>query len=354
MSESEEFIRMKLACPMPKLDFDIITLGHGSGGLLTHKLLNEFVFEALGDCLLNADHDGATLKIEGNIAMTTDSFVVSPIFFPGGNIGDLAINGTLNDLAMCGAKPTYLSLAFIIEEGFALADFWEVLMSIKWAAVQNEVKIVTGDTKVVDQGKGDQIFINTTGIGHILKQSQIDATRIQASDKIVLSGPLAAHGMAIMSKRDGLEFETTIESDTQCVYPIVEAAIQSFGEKIKLLRDPTRGGLATSLNEIAQTTGLGIQIQEASLPIDAQVKSACEILGFDPVYVANEGIFICVCKAEVADPLLETLRSIEGGNKACMIGEFVDAHPGQVVLETGIGGRRVLNMLLGEQLPRIC
>ena len=227
-------------------------------------------------------------------------------------------------------------------------------MSIKWAATQNEVKIVTGDTKVVDQGKGDQIFINTTGIGHVLEQSRIDATRVQAGDKIVLSGSLAAHGMAIMSKRDGLEFETTIVSDTQCIYPMVEAVLQSFGDQIKLLRDPTRGGLATSLNEIARTTGLGILIQESSLPVDAQVKSACEILGFDPVYVANEGIFICVCETEIVDALLEILRNIDGGSKTCVIGEFVDTHPKQVVLETGIGGKRVLNMLLGQQLPRIC
>lgn len=341
-------------CPMPSLDFDRILLGHGSGGLLTNKLLEAGVFELLRNDWLAEKHDGAILDLNGKMAFTTDSFVVSPLFFPGGNIGELAVNGTVNDLAMCGAIPRYLSLGFILEEGFLMRDFWEILVSIRKACSLAGVHVVTGDTKVVERGKGDGVFINTTGIGTLHPDAAIQCRRIEAGDKVIVSGPLAAHGMAILSVREGLQFESTITSDTRALHTPVKALLDRFGAAVHLLRDPTRGGVATTLNEIARDRKLGFALEQTALPLDETVESACEILGLDPLYVANEGIFIAIVEAAVAEAALKTLREIPETAGAAIIGEVVPDHPGQVLLKSRIGGKRVVGMLPGEQLPRIC
>lgn len=341
-------------CPVPNLDFDRILLGHGSGGLLTNKLLEAGVFELLNNDWLAERHDGAILDLNGKMAFTTDSFVVSPLFFPGGNIGELAVNGTVNDLAMCGALPRFLSLGFILEEGFLMSDFWEILLSIRKACALAGVHVVTGDTKVVERGKGDGIFINTTGIGPLHPGAVIQSRRVGQGDKIIVSGPVAAHGMAILSVREGLQFESTIASDTRALHSPVNALLDEFGPAIHLLRDPTRGGVATSLNEIARDRKLGMLLEQSSLPLDEIVESACEILGLDPLYVANEGIFIAIVEASVAEGALEILHGIPETSGAAIIGEVVDDHPGQVLLKSRIGGKRVVGMLPGEQLPRIC
>lgn len=351
---TEEKIKMNLSCPMPKLDFEVITLGHGSGGLLTHKLLETGVFDLLKNDKLDNRHDGAVLNMDGKMAFTTDSFVISPVFFPGGNIGELAINGTVNDLAMCGAIPKYLSLSFIIEEGLTMKEFWAILVAIKFACEKAGVQVVTGDTKVVEKGKGDKIFINTTGIGQLHPQANIDIKNVKEGDKIIVSNNLATHGIAIMSVREGLEFETDIKSDTRPLNDIVHSLLDVFGNSVHLLRDPTRGGVGTVLSEIAKDTRLGIDIFQKDIPIDEQVYGACEILGLDPLYVANEGIFIAVVKNNIADVFLEKLKQNENCENAAIIGEVVETHPRQVVLTSQIGGRRVVNMLVGEQLPRIC
>lgn len=353
-TQKEKKIKMALQCPMPKIDFDIITLGHGSGGILTNRLLDTGVFDLLKNDLLDKRHDGAILNLSGKTAFTTDSFVISPIFFPGGNIGELAVNGTVNDLAMCGAIPKYLSLSFIIEEGLTMKEFWDILVSIKFACEQADVQVVTGDTKVVERGKGDKIFINTTGVGQIHEHAHIDIERVSIGDKIIVSDNLATHGIAIMSIREGLEFETTIESDTQNLNHVVKDLLDGYGQDIHLLRDPTRGGVGTVLTEIARDTKLGIDISQKAIPIDEQVHAACEILGLDPLYVANEGIFIAIVNDKVADDFLARIKTFDGCKNAAIIGEVVEEHPRQVVLTSSIGGKRVVNMLVGEQLPRIC
>ena len=350
----EKKIKMQLQCPMPKLDFDVITLGHGSGGLLTNRLLDSGVFDVLKNDLLDKRHDGATLDLSGPTAFTTDSFVISPIFFPGGNIGELAVNGTVNDLAMCGAIPQYLSLSFIIEEGLEMKAFWNILVAIKFACAEAGVQIVTGDTKVVERGKGDKIFINTTGIGRVHPKAKIDISHIKEGDKIIVSDNIATHGIAIMSVREGLEFETTIESDTRNLNHAIEGLLDQFGSQIRLLRDPTRGGLGTVLTEIARDTKLGIDIHHSKIPVDEQVSGACEILGLDPLYVANEGVFLAVVDQSIAEEVTSILREQEYCSNASIIGEVTAQHPRQVVLTSGIGGKRVVNMLVGEQLPRIC
>lgn len=347
-------IRMALQCPMPKLDFDVITLGHGSGGVLTNKLLDSGVFDLLSNEILDERHDGAILELNGKTAFSTDSFLVSPIFFPGGNIGELAVNGTVNDLAMCGAIPKYLSLSFILEEGFLVKEFWDILVAIKFACEKAGVQVVTGDTKVVEKGKGDQIFINTSGIGPIHPKADISSRKIEIGDKIIISGNIASHGMAIMSVREGLEFDSEILSDTVNLNHTVIRLIEQFGEHIHLLTDPTRGGVATVLKEIAQSSKIGIDIHQRSLPIDEQVASACELLGLDPLYVANEGLFIAFVSEIEADKILAALREDENGKNAKIIGKVVAEHPKQVIMESNIGGKRVISMLPGEQLPRIC
>jgi hydrogenase expression/formation protein HypE len=339
---------------MPTLDFDVINLGHGSGGSLTHQLLESGVFKLFENDLLNKKHDGAIFNLTGKVAMSTDSYVVSPIFFAGGNIGDLAINGTVNDLAMCGAAAKYLSLSFILEEGLRMEEFWEILNTIKICCDEAGVQIITGDTKVVEKGKGDKIFINTTGIGEVHPNSNIDIDNIKQGDKIILSGPLARHGITIMSNRNGFEFETSIISDTRPLNKIVLKLLDEFGENIHLLRDPTRGGLATVLNEIAKDIALGMDVSQKNIPVEEEVYGACEMLGLDPLYVANEGLFVAIVDASVANDLLAVLKKWEHGSMASIIGEIVATHPRQVILNSNIGGKRVVNMLAGEQLPRIC
>lgn len=345
---------MKLQCPMPELDFDIITLGHGSGGLLTNKLLDSGVFRLFDNEHLRQRHDGAVLELEGKTAFTTDSFVISPIFFPDSNIGELAVNGTVNDLAMCGAIPKYLSLSFILEEGLKMTEFWEILVAIKSAAEQAGVQIVTGDTKVVEKGKGDKIFINTSGVGQVHDKAKISMKNVRPGDKIIVSDSIATHGVAIMSVREGLEFETTIKSDTRCLNHMVADLLDEFGEAIHLLKDPTRGGVATVLNEIARDGNLGVELSQKQLPIEKEVNALCELLGLDPLYVANEGIFIAVVDAAIAEKVVEKLQKIEHCSNASIIGEVVENHAKQVVITSAIGGRRVVSMLVGEQLPRIC
>lgn len=339
---------------MPQLDFDRITLGHGSGGLLTHKLLEAGVFDLLDNKFLQTRHDGAMLQLDGPTAFTTDSFVISPISFPGGNIGELAVNGTVNDLAMCGAVPKYISLGLILEEGLMMEELWEVLVSISAACKRAGVLVVTGDTKVVERGKGDKVFINTSGVGSIHPKAQIGIDQVKAGDKIILSGQMATHGMAIMSIREGLEFDTDIVSDTAALNHMVAGLLDGFGDQVHLLRDPTRGGVATVLNEIAQQAKLGVNLLQEQLPIGDQVASACEILGLDPLYVANEGLFLCIAAPDAAEAMVAQLQQDELGRKSAIIGEVTKEHARQVVLKSGIGGQRIVTMPAGEQLPRIC
>lgn len=345
---------MQLQCPMPRFDFDVITLGHGSGGILTHRLLESGVFARLGNPMLDERHDGAVFREEGTLAFCADSFVVSPIFFPGGDIGDLAVNGTLNDLAMCGARPKYMSLSFIIEEGLGMQDFWQVLESIRCAAEAAGVWIVTGDTKVVEKGKGDGIFINTNGIGVVLPAARIGLRHVRPGDRIVVSGSIASHGVAIMSVRQGLGFESDILSDTADVSGPALQLVETFEDRVRFLRDPTRGGVATVLNEIARGASLGIDISQSDIPVEEAVASACEILGLDPLYVANEGVFLAVVDPSVEQEVLGLLRSHPLCSEARTIGTVTGEHPGLVLLKSGIGGSRVVSMLPGEQLPRIC
>jgi hydrogenase expression/formation protein HypE len=347
-------LKMKLNCPMPILDYDVITLSHGAGGLLTNRLLDKTIFDILNNEKLKTRHDGALLDLSGEYAFSTDSFVISPIFFPGGDIGELAVNGTVNDLAMCGAEAQYISLAFIIEEGMKMDEFWDVLIGIKYAAEKSGVQIVTGDTKVVDKGKGDIIFVNTTGIGRVLPGADIDIKRVKAGNKIIVSGNIATHGMAILSVRKGLEFETTIESDTRNLNFAVKELIDKFGSDILLLRDPTRGGVSATLNEISRDSGLGIMLNEKSLPIDNQVSAACEILGLDPLFVANEGIFLAFVEGEIAEDVIQAMKNIEYCENAAIIGEVTEENSGKVLISSLLGGKRVVNMPVGEQLPRIC
>lgn len=347
-------IKMSLSCPMPKFDFDKINLGHGSGGLLTHRLLNSGVFSVLQNELLDTRHDGAVFELNGKLAFSTDSYVVSPVFFPGGNIGELAVNGTVNDLAMCGAMAKYLSLSFIIEEGLLMEEFWEILNSIRQCCDKANVKIVTGDTKVVEKGKGDKIFINTSGIGLVHGQAGIGFAAIKDDDVLIVSGNIAAHGIAIMSKRQGLEFDTTIVSDTTHLNFTVKKILDAFGEQVHFLRDATRGGLASVLNEIAKDGGFGVEIRQTDIPVNEQVNGACEMLGLDPLYVANEGVFIIVADKAAAPALLALLKDDVNGVNAKAFGHIINEHRGQVILQSSIGGRRVVNMLPGEQLPRIC
>ena len=354
MNKEYPKLSVQLNCPLPELDFDIITIGHGSGGKLTNRLLDESVFKLLNNETLDSRHDGAVLQMNGKTAFTTDSFVVSPIFFPGGNIGELAVNGTVNDIAMCGAVPKYISLGLILEEGLPVDELWEVLVGVKSAAENAGVVVATGDTKVVERGKGDKLFINTTGVGDLLPNADIRIERINSGDSIIVSGPIANHGIAIMSVREGLEFESDVISDTRPLNFMIKKLLDSFGEDIKLLRDPTRGGVATVLNEIAIHRKLGVDIQETGLPVDEMVEGACEMLGLDPLYVANEGIFLAVVERSVADQVVETILKFDEGAGASVIGNVTTDHPGKVVMQSAIGGRRIVNMLPGDQLPRIC
>ena len=335
-------------------EFDAINLGHGSGGLLTRDLLDKLIFSTFSNPYLNQKHDGSIVKFDGSIAISTDSFVVSPIFFKGGNIGELAINGTVTDVAMCGAIPKFLSLAFIIEEGLKIEEFTKILQSIKKVADESQVQIITGDTKVVERGKGDKIFINTTGFGELHPKANISSDNIKVGDKIIVNGPIAQHGMAIMSQRQGLEFESEIVSDTTNLNFMIKDLLDTFGHKIHFFRDPTRGGLSSVLSEIATDINLGISISEVKIPLDVQVAAACEILGLDPMYVANEGVFITIVEADIADAVVELMQKDSKGKQAACIGEITSDHPKKVVMNSQIGGKRIVSPLIGEQLPRIC
>ena len=335
-------------------EYDTINLGHGSGGLMSRDLLDKLIFNTFSNPYLNQKHDGSIIKIEGKMAISTDSFVVSPIFFKGGNIGELAVNGTVNDVAMCGAIPKFLSMAFIIEEGLKIDEFIQILNSIKEAAEKSKVLIITGDTKVVERGKGDKIFINTTGFGEVHPKANISTDNIKAGDKIIINGPIAQHGMAIMSQRQGLEFESEIVSDTTNLNFMIKDLLDTFGHNIHFFRDPTRGGLSSVLSEIASDANLGVSISETKLPLDRQVAAACEILGLDPMYVANEGVFITIVEAEIADAVVKLMQKDPKGKQAVCIGEMTSEHPKKVVMQSQIGGKRIVSPLVGEQLPRIC
>ncbi len=342
------------ACPIPKSDYTNILLAHGSGGKLTHDLISKMFFPRFRNEFLAPLHDGAVFDVGGcRLAFTTDSYVVNPIFFPGGNIGELAVNGTVNDLSMCGARPMYLSAAFIIEEGLPLDDLWKVVLSMQEAAKSAGVLLVTGDTKVVDRGKGDKIFINTSGVGLVDDGRDISPRNIQVGDKIIVNGDIALHGIAIMSVRAGLEFETSIESDTAPLNGLVEEMFKA-SRNLHMMRDPTRGGIATTLNEVAEQSGLGIKLNEEDIPVPDAVKGACEILGLDPLYIANEGKLLAFVKKEDADEVLDKMRKYHIGSRSTVIGEVVDQHHGTVVMKSKIGGNRIVDMLAGEQLPRIC
>jgi hydrogenase expression/formation protein HypE len=317
-------------------------------------LLDNIIFKTFNNPYLNQKHDGSIVKFKGEIAISTDSFVVSPIFFKGGNIGELAVHGTVNDVAMCGAVPKYLSLAFIIEEGLKLEEFITIVTSIKKAADDSGVLIIAGDTKVVERGKGDKIFINTTGFGEVHPKGNISTENINVGDKIIISGSIAQHGMAIMSERQGLEFESDIVSDTTNLNFLTNKLLDTFGNKIHFFRDPTRGGLSTVLSEIATDINKGIAIYESKIPIEKQVEAACEILGLDPMYVANEGLFITIVDASIAEDVIALMREDSKGTKASEIGQIIDGHPSKVVMHNAIGGKRIVTPLIGEQLPRIC
>lgn len=331
---------------------EVIHLHHGSGGEHMTKLLNEVIFKILKNDILEVRHDGAFLNVQGNLAFSTDSYVISPVFFKGGNIGELAVNGTVNDLSMCGAVPKYLSLALIIEEGFSLEEFTEIIKSIKQAADNAGVQIVTGDTKVVERGKGDKIYINTSGIGVVHEKANIKIRNIQQNDTVIINGPIASHGMAIMSEREGLEFDSDILSDTINLNHVVLDLIEQFGNKIHFLRDATRGGLASVLHEITTEINFGISLFEENIKVESQVKSACELLGLDPLYVANEGVFVCIAAPEIKNEVLKILQKTNP--KASEIGFISGEHPSKIIIESAFGGKRVVNPLVGEQLPRIC
>jgi hydrogenase expression/formation protein HypE len=345
---------LSASCPLPITDYKEIVLAHGSGGKLSHQLISKIVLPQFTNDFLAPLHDGAVFSLgKERVAFSTDSYVVNPIFFPGGDIGKLAVHGTVNDLAMCGAKPLYLSVGFILEEGLPMEDFWRVVQSMRAAAHAAGVQLVTGDTKVVDRGKADRIFVNTAGIGLIAEETRIGPARAQPGDKVIINGPIAVHGIAIMSVREGLEFETEIASDTAALHGLVSELLNACPD-VHVLRDPTRGGVTSALTEIAQAAQVGVVLREACIPISEEVKGACEILGLDPLYVANEGKMIAIVAAADAEKALATLRRFPLGKEAAIIGEITDDHPGFVVMKTRVGGTRVVDMLSGEQLPRIC
>ena len=356
MADVKTTTSFNLSCPVPRVADDRIVLAHGGGGRLTHQLIEKIFMPAFSNAMLEQRHDGAVLPINGSrLAFTTDSFVVRPLIFPGGNIGDLAVNGTVNDLAMCGAQPLYLSAGFILEEGLEMDTLRAVVASMQEAAAKANVKLVTGDTKVVDKGKGDGIFVNTSGIGVIEAnvKKTIGPASVEPGDVVIVSGDLGRHGIAILSVREGLEFESPILSDTASVWPSVEALLNA-GIEIHCLRDLTRGGLATTLNEIASDRNVCIKLEETAIPVDEVVQGACEILGLDPLYVANEGRFAVFVPAAQADAALEIMKKVAVSQESVRVG-VVEQNPGRmVVLQSRIGGNRVVDMLSGEQLPRIC
>ena len=330
-----------------------ILLAHGSGGKLAHELVEKSFVKALANPLLAKLNDSAVFDLSGRLAFTTDSYVVSPIFFPGGDIGKLAVCGTVNDLAMSGARPLYLSLSFIIEEGLSQSELEQVVNSIQQAAQEAGVEIVTGDTKVVPRGSADKLFINTAGVGIVPEGVDISGDKARPGDKVILSGTIGDHGIAVMSQREGLSFSTELKSDCAPLGDLVAEMINA-SPNIHCLRDPTRGGLATSLNELAKQSRVSIRIEEEKIPVREEVLAACEMLGFDPLYVANEGKLVAIVPAEDADKVLKAMQKNKYGQDATIIGEVGAEHPGRVVMKTILGASRIVDMLVGDLLPRIC
>ncbi len=345
---------IQLNCPIPIQKYPVITLAHGSGGKLSHQLIEKMFRPVFSNPMLDAGHDGAVFASgKGKLAITTDSFVINPVFFPGGNIGELAVNGTVNDLICCGANPTYLSAGFILEEGLAMEDLWRIVLGMKESAEKAGVSIVTGDTKVVERGSGDKIFINTSGIGIVREGIHIDPANAKSGDAVLINGTVGDHGVAVMSARAGLEFETSIQSDTVALNGLADEIFKVTGN-ISVLRDPTRGGIATTLNEISRTASKGVVLEEEKIPVRAQVNGACEILGLDPLYIANEGKVLVIVPGGEAEAVLAAMKKHPLGRDSAIIGHITDDHPGVVRMITRIGSSRIIDMLTGEQLPRIC
>ncbi len=343
------------SCPLPLVGYPTIVMGHGGGGKLGNELVEHLFLPAFRNAALENLGDAAVLDLSGgHIAMSTDSFVVQPLFFPGGSIGELAINGTVNDLSVSGAVPRFLSASFILEEGFPLVQLAAIVDAMAKAAATAGVQIVTGDTKVVERGHGDGCYINTAGIGVLREGIQVSPHRAQPGDAVLVSGTIGDHGMAIMSVREGLEFESQIRSDCAALNGLIAAVLDSVGNAVHTMRDPTRGGLASTLNEIAQSSDVGIAVDEASLPVRTEVQSACELLGLDPVYVANEGKAVFFVAAEAADAVLKILRAHPLGRDAARIGHVTSEHKRMLVARTTMGANRVIPTQIGEQLPRIC
>jgi len=332
---------------------DKVLLDYGSGGRAAHRFVNDLFFKYLDNDLLARMDDAAVLSLKGPVAMSTDSFVVDPIFFPGGDIGSLAVHGTVNDVAMMGARPLYLTCGFILEEGLPMADLERIVASMGQAAREAGVRIVAGDTKVVQRGAADKIFINTTGVGEILVDPAPSGHRARVGDLILVSGSMGDHGLAILSTREGLSFDSPVVSDSAALGGLVERLLAAVGD-VHVLRDPTRGGLGTTLNEIAGQSGVGLEITQAEIPIDPAVAGGCAVLGLDPLYLANEGKCICILPEEKAQAALDVFRADRLGRGAAVIGRVVAEHAGKVAMVTPLGGKRLLGMLEGEQLPRIC
>ena len=346
----------QLTCPAPHPVKDTILLGHGSGGRLSAELMRSVFLPAFGNPVLDRLDDQAIVRVkDARLAFTTDSFVVKPLFFPGGDIGSLAVHGTVNDLAMGGATPLFLSVAFIIEEGLSIDLLRRVVDSLRAAANNAGVQIVTGDTKVVEKGCGDQLFINTTGMGLVPDGLELSANRARPGDKVLLSGSIGEHGIAILAQREGLEFECPVQSDSAALHNLVAAMLRAnTGNAIRVLRDPTRGGASSTLNEIAEQSRVGIQLQESAIPVREEVRGACEMLGLDPLYVANEGKLIAIVAPQQAEAVLNAMRSDPLGRKAQIIGTVVESPSPIVTIRTELGTSRCVDMLAGDQLPRIC
>ncbi|MGA9463462.1 MAG: hydrogenase expression/formation protein HypE [Terracidiphilus sp.] len=342
-------------CPLPLRDYPTIVMGHGGGGKLGNELVEHLFLPAFRNPALENLGDAAVLDLgSGKLAMSTDSFVVQPLFFPGGSIGALAVNGTVNDLAVSGAEPKFLSASFILEEGFPLAQLAAIVEAMAEAAAKSGIRIVTGDTKVVERGHGDGCYINTAGIGTLRPGITVGPHRAQAGDVVLVSGTMGDHGMAIMSVREGLEFESPIRSDCAALNGMIADVLDAAGDAVHAMRDPTRGGLASTLNEIASASNVGIDIDETSMPVRTEVQSACELLGLDPVYVANEGKAVFFVAPEAAARVLDVLRAHPLGREAARIGQVTAQHPHMLVARTVLGANRVIPTQIGEQLPRIC
>ncbi|HEY5961891.1 MAG TPA: hydrogenase expression/formation protein HypE [Polyangiaceae bacterium] len=343
------------SCPLPVTGHTTIQMAHGGGGRLTQRLLEQVFLPAFDDEALAVGHDGALLDPSpARLAFTTDAHVIRPLFFPGGNIGSLAVHGTVNDLLVCGAVPWVMSVSFILEEGFEIQALQRIVDSMRRAALESKVRIVTGDTKVVDRGKGDGVFITTSAVGQVHAQADIRPQRATAGDVVLVSGPIASHGIAVLSAREDLGLGDSVKSDSASLFSLVLPALERFGSRIHVLRDPTRGGVASALNEIAVASGTHIELVEQQIPIDEPVHGACELLGLDPLYVANEGKALAIVSSEIAEALLALFRSIPLGRDAAIIGRVTADPAGLVTLKSRVGGTRVVDMMSGEQLPRIC